>query len=157
MIREVYGENILRTDCTAFVDPVNCIGVMGAGLAKSVSESFPGACRQYLAHCRERILEPGMIVVEEIAVDDLAAHETNATQILHMATKYHWRDKSKMEWIVKGVDNLVLEVKWGIHSVAIPPIGCGLGGLDWDEVKPILLKALRPIEWVDFVIYNPIV
>lgn len=155
MIREVWGEDILKTDCTSLVNPVNCVGAMGAGLAKSVSQSFPGACRRYLEACKGRLLEPGMLVVDEIALDDLAAHETNAAWVIHVATKYHWRDKSKMEWIDKGIENLIKEVKWGALSVAIPPLGCGLGGLDWDEVKPRLLKALRPITWAEFVIYNP--
>lgn len=124
MLKFVKG-NILDSSCEAIVIPVNCVGVMGKGLALQAKERYPEACLRYFYYCQQGLLFPGGVVA------DLRGNEGKF--LLHVATKYHWRGKSNKEWITEGLQNLVTTAQtYGIKTLSIPSLGCGNGGLDKD-------------------------
>ena len=118
-----YNENILLSQADAIVIPVNCVGVMGAGLAKQVVKKYPKILATYREYCANSMIQPGIPQVI-----------TYPRKIVLFPTKNHWRDKSQMEWITEGLDKLSKTAAI-FTSLAIPPIGCGLGGLNWTEVE----------------------
>lgn len=118
---------------------VNCVGVMGKGIALEAKKRYPSILRNYKEKCRLGIMKPGSILPYYITSKEL---------ILLVATKDHWSNGSKLEWVeticTKLVDNLD---KLGDCDIAIPPLGCGNGGLDYPtEVKPLLYKYLESIK-----------
>lgn len=153
MMRAADG-HILDTNCQAIVNPVNCRGVQGAGLAKAVKLRFPERSRHYERLCRKRLLRLGDVVLDEIVGGEALRY------ILHMATKDDWKNPSRIEWIADGLNRLkevLLEQK--ITSVALPAVGCGRGGLDWQEVRQILWCELKDFnlehQSVLFDVYPP--
>jgi len=117
----------------ALVNPVNCVGTMGAGLALVFKRRFPAAFKAYSHACADGLVRSGSIYT---FVED-------GITLFHFPTKRHWRDRSKLVDIQKGLLALRTEiVSTGVKSVAVPALGCGLGGLDWDEVKPCIDSAL---------------
>jgi O-acetyl-ADP-ribose deacetylase (regulator of RNase III) len=149
MIDLVRG-NILEADVDALVNAVNCVGVMGKGLALQFKKAFPDAFRAYQGACRARELAPGRMHV----VDTTRAG--GPKYVIHFPTKRHWRDPSRLEDIEAGLDALVQEVRdRGIRSIAVPALGCGLGGLDWADVRPLIEDALGPLESVRLLVFEP--
>ena len=149
MIRYRDGD-IFRSGAEALVNPVNCVGVMGAGLAKQFRERFPENYRVYRDVCRAGDLEPGSV----LAVYDC----TNARRqwIINLPTKRDWRDPSRLDWIASGLDALAAEVRrTEVWSVAVPMIGCGLGGLGWRDVRPMIGAAFAGLPDVDVMVYGP--
>lgn len=137
MITYLHG-NIFDSPCPILVNPVNCVGVMGAGLAKEFKDRYPGMFSIYKTYCKNNLLNPGKIA---IVVADLESDK----RILLFPTKQHWQDQSKLEWIEDGLQELAMQIYSGIITdpIAMPKIGCGLGGLDWDsQVKPLIEKYL---------------
>lgn len=128
--------DILESDCQTLVCPVNVVGVMGAGLAKAFANKFPGLLYAYRKACNNN----------ELTVDSLWCYKVNDNlQVLCFPTKQDWRNDSKVEWIEHNL--MLLADTWdllGIKSIAIPKIGCGLGGLDWidDGVYAMLYQYL---------------
>jgi O-acetyl-ADP-ribose deacetylase (regulator of RNase III) len=142
--------DILASGADALVNPVNCVGVMGKGLALAFKEAFPGNFRAYADACRHAEVQPGRILV--VATDST----TPPRFILNFPTKRHWRDGSRLEDIDAGLDALATEIRHrGIRSVAVPPLGCGLGGLDWAEVRPRIVAVLGALEGVEIRVYGP--
>ncbi len=142
--------DMFRSQAQVWVNPVNCVGVMGAGLAKKFANRFPGVLNSYRHACAEpKTLFPGNIIV-------LPQHDTTPPPkwVVCFATKDHWRNPSKIEWIEAG---LVVLVDWckdhEISSLAIPAIGCGLGGLQWSVVRPMIVDSLGFIPGLE--IYEP--
>ena len=148
MIRFKTGD-ILAEDAEALVNTVNCVGVMGRGVALRFRKAFPANFRAYAAACKRREVKPGRMFVFE--TDALAPR-----WIINFPTKRHWRAKSRMEDVEAGLEALTGEIRArNIHSIAIPALACGLGGLAWDEVCPRIKAALAEFDDLDAVIFEP--
>ena len=149
MIRIVDG-NIFEADTQGVVNPVNCVGVMGAGLAKKFANFYPEMEAEYKEMCKEGKLKPGKIFVWVIDTYDELLY------IFNFPTKDHWKDPSKMEYIRKGTSALIRTMKeHEVHSVAIPAIGCGLGGLKWDDVADEIIKQFQRVPDKTVWLYPP--
>lgn len=142
--------NILTEDAEALVNTVNCIGIMGRGIALQFKKAFPENYRSYAAACKRNEVQPGRMLVSE------TGQLTNPRYIINFPTKRHWRGKSRMEDIDAGLVALAEEIRSrNIRSIAIPPLGSGLGGLDWSEVRPRIEAALRKLSDLKVVIFEP--
>ncbi len=142
--------DILQADAEALVNTVNCVGVMGRGIALQFRNAFPANREAYEAACARKEVRPGkMFVFETRAL-------TNPKFIINFPTKRHWRGKSRMEDIDSGLKALVEEIRdRHIRSIAIPPLGSGLGGLNWAEVRPRVHAALSEVDDLNVIIFEP--
>ena len=149
MIRFTTGD-ILAEDAEALVNTVNCVGVMGRGIALQFKKAFPDNFRVYAAACRRGEVQPGRMFVFETGA------LTNPRYIINFPTKRHWRGNSRIEDIDAGLKDLVTVIRErDIRSIAVPPLGAGLGGLEWSEVHPRIEKALRGFNDLDVVVFEP--
>lgn len=149
MIRFIQA-NLLDAETQAIVNTVNTVGVMGKGLALMFKNRFPENFKAYEAACRRGEVEVGRMFVT-------ASPELSGPRwIINFPTKEHWRNPSEMVWIVDGLKDLrAVIVEKGIRSIAIPPLGCGLGGLEWSAVLPEIESQLGDLTGVEVVIYEP--
>ncbi len=142
--------DITTEDAEALVNTVNCVGFMGKGVALRFKRVFPQNFKAYAEACERKEVRPGRMLVFE------TGRPANPRYIINFPTKQHWRAKSKMEDIDAGLRALTQEInRRGIRSVAIPPLGSGFGGLEWAEVRPRIEAALRGMEGLRVVIYEP--
>lgn len=142
--------NLFQDDAEAYVNPVNTAGVMGKGLALQFKKAFPEMVKSYEEACRTGELHPGKMHVYDRGVN------AKPRFIINFPTKRHWRDKSRLEDIQGGLAALVEEVRRRrISSIALPPLGCGLGGLSWSEVFPLIQKAVEQLPDVEIAVYAP--
>jgi O-acetyl-ADP-ribose deacetylase (regulator of RNase III) len=142
--------DILADDAEALVNTVNCVGIMGRGVALQFKDAFPKNFRAYEKACERHEIVPGKMFVSEN--DSL----TNPRFIINFPTKRHWRGKSRIEDVESGLVALVEEIKSRqIRSIAIPPLGAGLGGLNWKEVRPRIEKALKGLAGLIVRVYEP--
>src|SRR5213594_3883557 len=142
--------DILAEDAEALVNTVNCVGFMGRGIALEFKRSWPENFTAYAAACRRREVRPGLMFVFENRM------LTGPKYIINFPTKRHWRGKSRIEDIEAGLVSLVNEIRSrNIHSIAIPPLGSGLGGLAWSNVRPRIENSLRGLDNVRVVIFEP--
>ena len=142
--------DITEADAEALVNTVNCVGVMGRGIALQFKRRYPGNFRAYAAACNRGDVEPGRVFVFE------TGQLTNPRYIINVPTKRHWRAKSRLEDIESGLEALAEAISTRhIHSVAIPPLGCGMGGLDWDEVRPRIEAALSALPDISALVFEP--
>ena len=149
MITYTSGD-ILTANTEALVNTVNCVGVMGRGIALQFKHAFPENFRQYAAACQRQAVQPGRMFV----FDTGAA--TAPRYIINFPTKRHWKASSRIEDIDAGLNALVHEIQSrNIRSIAIPPLGCGLGGLDWSRVRPRIEAALAGLPSVQVLLYEP--
>jgi len=149
MITSKTGD-LLAEPVEALVNTVNCVGVMGRGVALQFRNAFPENFRAYKAACDRGELQPGHMFIVEL--DQL----TRPRWIVNFPTKRHWRGKSRMEDIESGLVALVHEIRArGIRSIALPPLGSGLGGLNWSEVKPRIVDALHGLNDIEVVLFEP--
>lgn len=149
MIKYING-NIFDAEVEAIVNPVNCVGVMGKGLAKQVKEKYPGNYKIYERDCEYGIVRIGKMHQYFLGEDKLP------NWIINFPTKIHWRDQSYINHIKFGLKDLVKVIKeCNIKSIAIPPLGCGCGGLNWNEVKIIIEQELNELTDVKIWIYEP--
>jgi O-acetyl-ADP-ribose deacetylase (regulator of RNase III) len=149
MIEEVKG-NLLESDAVALVNTVNCVGFMGKGIALQFKKAFPDNFNAYQKACKANEVQPGRMFTWKS--NDMFKERF----IINFPTKRHWREKSRMEDIEAGLDALVDEVKrLGIQSIAIPPLGCGLGGLPWSEVRALIVEAFEQVPGVLVLLYAP--
>jgi len=147
---ELRQGNILRAEADALVNTVNCVGVMGRGIALQFKKAFPEAFKAYESCCKRGELKPGTVLVH-----DLNRFE-QPRYVINLPTKRHWRGKSRIEDIESGLAALVEEVRrLGIKSVAVPPLGCGLGGLDWKDVQPRIQQAFQALPDVQVLLFEP--
>ncbi len=147
---EYTGGNILHADAEALVNTVNCVGVMGRGIALQFKKAYPKNFKAYEAACQRQEVQPGRMFV--YATGELA----NPRFIINFPTKRHWRGNSRMEDIESGLVDLVEVIRRNnIQSIAIPPLGSGLGGLEWDDVRPRIEKALAALPQVKVLLYEP--
>ena len=147
---ELTRGDLLRADAEAIVNTVNCVGVMGAGLALQVRRAYPDVYAAYTAACKRGEVVPGRMFVTA------TGRTGNPRWVIHFPTKRHWRTPSRLGDIDAGLAELVAEVRrLGIHSVAVPPLGCGLGGLDWGDVLPRIERAFLALPEVRVLVYEP--
>ncbi|WP_198368519.1 type II toxin-antitoxin system antitoxin DNA ADP-ribosyl glycohydrolase DarG [Roseomonas rosulenta] len=149
MITSKTGD-LLAEPAEALVNTVNCVGIMGRGVALQFRNAFPENYRAYKAACDRGEVQPGRMFVFELG------QLTRPRWIINFPTKRHWRGKSRMEDIEAGLVALVQEIRTrGIRSIALPPLGSGLGGLDWRQVKPRIIAALGPLEDLEVTVFDP--
>jgi O-acetyl-ADP-ribose deacetylase (regulator of RNase III) len=142
--------NILESEAEALVNTVNCVGVMGRGIALGFKNAFPENFKAYERACRRSEVQPGRMFVFE------TGHLAGPRLIINFPTKRHWRGKSRIEDIESGLHALVAEIRQrGIRSIAVPPLGSGLGGLDWREVRPRIVAALGTLADVEVTVFEP--
>jgi O-acetyl-ADP-ribose deacetylase (regulator of RNase III) len=142
--------NLLEAKAEALVNTVNCVGVMGKGIALQFKQAFPENFKQYKKACDASEVKPGQMFT--VATGNLF----NSSYIINFPTKRHWKGKSTLEDIKAGLEALVTEVqRLGIRSIAIPPLGCGNGGLDWAVVKPLIVDAFAALPGVEVLIFEP--
>jgi O-acetyl-ADP-ribose deacetylase (regulator of RNase III) len=149
---EFRSGDILKDESEALVNPVNCVGIMGRGLALQFKDTYPDNFKFYAAACQRNEVQPGRMLVFE------TGKLSPPHYIINFPTKRHWRDKSRIEDIQGGLKTLVEEVlARGIWSIAIPSLGSGLGGLDWATVRPHIEDAAKILAdvCVCVVVYEP--
>lgn len=143
------GGDIARAPTQAIVNPVNCVGVMGAGLAKHLARAFPDVEDDYKWACQEGWLHPGQPHLIDLRGDQMPY------MMVLFPTKDHWRNPSKLEWITEGLQSLVVMcVDHQIPSIAIPALGCGLGGLSWPVVRYAIEDAFEGYD-IEVWLYHP--
>jgi len=149
MIELTQGD-ILKARTEALVNTVNCVGVMGRGIALQFRKAFPDNFKAYKRICDRKQLHPG-----QVFVFDLGRLEP-PRYVINFPTKRHWRGKSKLEDIQAGLNALLQEIQArNIRSLAVPPLGCGLGGLDWDRVRAMIENAFASLPEVRVEVYEP--
>jgi O-acetyl-ADP-ribose deacetylase (regulator of RNase III) len=123
---------------------------MGRGLALQFRETFPDNFTAYAAACKAGEVKPGKMFVYDLQ------QLQHPRAIINFPTKRHWKGNSRIEDIKTGLIDLIDVVqKYQLHSIAIPPLGCGLGGLDWEDVKPLIIEAFQPIPEVSVILFEP--
>ena len=138
--------NILNSDKQTITNAVNCVGIMGNGLAAQFKKKYPDYFNQYKEECNDKILDIGKLTVYKLDADK---------QILNFPTKLHWKNTSKLTYIESGLQYLVENYdNMNITSLALPPLGCGLGGLQWNDVYTMMLDYLTPLD-IEIDIYQP--
>jgi O-acetyl-ADP-ribose deacetylase (regulator of RNase III) len=143
--------NLLDADAEALVNTVNTVGVMGKGIALMFKEAFPENFKLYKKAC-----EKGSIKIGHVFATERRDVIGGPRWIINFPTKEHWRSPSRLEWIREGLINLRHFVEeHAIHSIALPPLGTGNGGLDWNEVRPLIVQALDPLGDVAIFVYEP--
>lgn len=148
---ELKRGDILKEDAEAFVNTVNCVGIMGRGIALQFRKAFPQNYKTYKDLCARGEFRPGTVLVHDMR------RLVNPHYIINFPTKRHWKSKSRIEDIEAGLTALVEEVgKLGIQSIAVPPLGCGLGGLDWEVVRPRIEEAFGKLPGVRVFLYEPV-
>ncbi|WP_235409742.1 macro domain-containing protein [Proteus terrae] len=148
---ELTRGNLLHADTEAIVNAVNCVGVMGRGIALQFKKAWPDNFKAYALACKNKELTPGVMFIYEIQ------KATHPRFIVNFPTKRHWRNASCIEDIEAGLITLVDEIKQrNIKSIAIPPLGAGLGDLEWSIVYEKIKSAMEPLADVHVLIYAPI-
>lgn len=149
MIKFTSGD-ILRVDAEAIVNTVNCVGIMGRGIALQFKKAWPKNFKVYAIACKQKKVQPGSMFIVE------TGQLTNPKYIVNFPTKRHWRGASKIEDIELGLSALVRDIKEKrIKSIAIPPLGSGLGGLDWADVRQLIEAKLCNLDDVEILVYEP--
>ncbi len=148
MIEPTKG-NLLEADADALVNTVNCVGVMGKGIALQFKNAFPDNFLAYERACRHHEVHPGRMFVFETG-------RLYPKYIINFPTKRHWKGKARIEDIEKGLEALTREAKkLGISSIAIPPLGCGNGGLEWEQVRPLIASSFTNLPQVRVLVFPP--
>lgn len=142
--------DILESQADAIVIPVNCKGVWGAGLALDAKRKWPLAFREYRSDYEAGVVRPGRISV-------CRPYIPNSNQLIFaFPTKDHWREPSRLIWIHAGLTSMVTDLAiQECRSVAVPPLGCGLGGLAWADVRPLIEQHLSAIDGLTVEVYEP--
>ena len=144
--------SIFEIDAEAIVNPVNCVGVSGAGLARQFATRYPGNDRLYRQACREGRVRPGRGIITETGLD-------SPMYIVNFPTKRHWRNECRLSDISLGLRNMRRELlRRGIRSIALPALpalGVGLGGLDWRDVQEVIEKEFGEQSAIKITVCNP--
>ena len=150
MIKTSNG-NLLQAPVEALVNTVNTEGVMGKGIALQFRLAYPNMFKAYADACRA-----GLVRLGHIDVYDLGGLATGPRWIFNFPTKGHWRSKSKLADIQTGLDDLTGVIRrLGVRSIAVPPLGCGNGGLDWSDVRPLIESAFAKVPETEVLLYPP--
>lgn len=148
MIVPTHGD-LLAADADALVNAVNCVGVMGRGLAAQFKRAHPANFRIYAAACKRGEVVPGRMLIVETSTP-------RPRWIVNFPTKRHWRNPSQLDDIDAGLAALLDDVRrLGMRSIAVPPLGCGLGGLDWNAVRPRIERAFAALPDTAVLLYEP--
>ena len=141
--------DLLAENAEAITNTVNCVGVMGRGIALQFKQQFPENFKAYAAACKRGEVQPGRMFVFDMG------GIANPRYIINFPTKRHWRDESRLEDIDSGLKSLIKEIQnRSIGSIAIPPLGCGLGGLDWAQVKRHIEQVLGDMD-AHIIVFEP--
>lgn len=145
-----YGTgNLLTAHVDAVVNTVNTEGAMGKGIALQFKKAYPANFADY-----ERACERGEVTIGKVLVHRTLLSEPR--YVINFPTKKHWRQPSRLQYVRDGLVDLVAQVRaLDIKSIAIPPLGCGLGGLDWGDVRPLIENAFRDVVDVQVVLFAP--
>jgi O-acetyl-ADP-ribose deacetylase (regulator of RNase III) len=150
IVRIVQG-NLLTEPVQALVNTVNTEGVMGKGIALQFKLAFPPMFKAYEAACNR-----GEVRLGQMHVYDLGGLVGGPRWIINFPTKGHWRSKSRLNDIKEGLNDLIRIVKeLGVESIAVPPLGCGYGGLNWNDVRPLIEAAFANVEGIDVRVFPP--
>ena len=137
--------NIFESNCSTIVNTINCVGVMGKGIALEFKKRYPDMFMDYVHKCDKGEIRPGEPYV----------FQNGEISILNFPTKDHWRSPSRLSYVEDGLDWFVENYgKYDIHSIAFPPLGCGNGGLSWDVVGPVMYQKLNGLP-INIEIYAP--
>lgn len=141
--------NLLRAEVEALVNTVNTVGVMGKGVAYQFKQAFPENARAYEKACK----------LEEVRIGSMFVTHTGRFEprlIINFPTKRHWKGNSRIDDIRAGLTDLVRVIREErIRSIAIPPLGCGLGGLRWEDVRPLIVTAFEELPEVEVQLFPP--
>lgn len=145
------GDLLQALDLDAIVNPVNCRGVMGRGLARQFAKRYPEIVRPYELACAD-----GSLNTRQPHIIRLKGRGSRPVWVVNLATKQHWRDGSRLGWIESGLEDMYRRLDaLGAQSVGVPPLGAGLGGLPWPEVEAVLREQASRIPGIRTVIYAP--
>jgi O-acetyl-ADP-ribose deacetylase (regulator of RNase III) len=144
------GDLLAQGDIDAIVNTVNCVGVMGKGIALQFKQKWPANFKFYADACKRGAVKTGQMLVYD------SGGLLKPNFIINFPTKQHWRGSSQLTWIEAGLVDLVAQVRHlSIRSIAVPPLGCGNGGLDWALVKPLIEKAFSTLPEVSVHVFEP--
>lgn len=139
--------DLLKADVDALVNAVNTVGVMGRGIALQFKTAFPDNFRAYKSACDSGEVRPGKVHIVRL---------DSGLVVVNFPTKTDWRKPSKLDYIRDGLVDLVAQVQQlGIRSIAVPALGCGNGGLDWMEVKPLIENSFSGLPDVKVMLFEP--
>jgi O-acetyl-ADP-ribose deacetylase (regulator of RNase III) len=142
--------DLLKEKTDAIVNTVNCVGIMGKGIALQFKQRWPQNFKAYEAACKRNEIKPGKMFIYDFG------EWGKPRFIINFPTKMHWRGDSKIEYIEQGLHDLVLQAKrLGIKSIALPPLGCGNGGLDWDAVRGLVFDAFKDHPQIQVDLFEP--
>jgi len=145
MVKIVSG-NLFNSNAQTWVNPVNCVGVMGKGIAREFKKRFPDMFNDYRLRCAQHQIQLGQPYLYK---------RTSLPWILVFPTKFHWRNPANLNAIVNGLQFLLANYKlWNVSSLAVPALGCGLGKLNWHLLQPILLNLLSSLD-IPVELYQP--
>lgn len=137
---------MFTSEAQTLVNTVNCVGVMGKGVAFEFKKRYPAMFEDYARRCEQRLVKLGKPYLYE---------DKSGVKILNFPTKDHWRSSSRIADIEAGLTHLADNwERWGIRSLAMPPLGCGNGGLEWSEVGPLIFQKLHRLP-IDVEVYAP--
>ena len=137
--------NIFESKCTTIANTINCVGVMGKGIALEFKNRYPQMYSDYVSRCKKELVKPGVPYI----------YKDEKITILNIPTKDHWRSPSRLSYVIDSLDWFIKNYeKYNIKSVAFPPLGCGNGGLSWSLVGPIMYDKLHELP-IDIEIYAP--
>lgn len=147
---ELTRGNLLEAPAEALVNTVNCVGYMGKGIALQFKQAFPANFKHYETACHAGDMVPGKMMIHD------NGGLVNPRYIINFPTKRHWKGKSRIEDIESGLKALVADVqRLGIRSIAVPPLGCGLGGLEWRVVRLMIEQAFASLPDVQVLLFEP--
>jgi O-acetyl-ADP-ribose deacetylase (regulator of RNase III) len=146
MVTLVEQGDLFQSEAQTITNAVNCVGVMGKGVALEFKKRFPAMYADYVRRCAEGRVRLG---------HPYLYRQTELPWILNFPTKGHWRDPSRLVDIVAGLEYLESHYReWGITSLAVPALGCGLGGLEWRTTGPILIQQFARLD-IPVTLYTP--
>lgn len=129
--------DIFDSECQTIVNTINCVGVMGKGIALAFKERFPAMYQKYRQHCDNRLIHIGVLWL----------YKSTGRWVLNFPTKEHWRNPSKYEYLERGLEKFLLTYKEkGITSIAFPLLGTDNGGLDKEKVKKLMVRYLSKVD-----------
>ncbi len=130
--------DILKSKAQTLINTVNCVGIMGKGIALEFKKCFPEMFKDYVERCERKEVKPGVPYIYRTLFPP---------QIVNFPTKDHWKSVSRISDIERGLQHLLRDYKeWGVTSVAIPPLGCGNGQLEWRVVGPLIYRYVRQMD-----------
>lgn len=150
MTVQIQTGDLLTEKSDAIVNTVNCVGVMGKGIALQFKQRWPKNFREYEAASKRKQIKPGKMFIYDRGTWERPRY------IVNFPTKIHWRGNSKLEYIEEGLRDLVKQIKHlGIKSISLPPLGCGNGGLDWDDVRELVFAAFKDEPEISVNLFEP--